>query len=357
VGCKRSRRERSTGGNALVIVWIASYPRSGNSLLRQILFDTMDLVSYHDGPSEIEISADYAKEIVDRDEFFLAAASAEPMFVKTHLPPADAYPALYVVRDGRASISSFLKYEQRFSPSSPSSPSNAMLSLILGDHYYGDWSQHYRAWCAPERRGGRTLTLDYEQLFGADQATLEAIASFVGYDGPIKAWANPIDEWREKYPHLVGAGKTIWEPLPEWNWMCDAVFWQLHGDVMLERGFDDGRRVAAPNAEAEATLEQLAPMMKRWIDERHDLQARTFEKERVIQELSETIDEIRHERDLQAGAAQKRLATIEELKRERDRQAQAAQERLAAIEALVRERDVQASAAGERLAHRERDRA
>ena len=221
-----------------MIVWIASYPRSGNSLFRQLIYATMGQPSYHERGGVSEIRAEYAHLIQDPDDFFAwARDTGDPVFVKTHDSPQDDSPAVYVVRDGRSATSSFLRYEQTFAPETQPT----LLSLIAGDHYYGSWSDHYRAW---HERKAPILTLAYQDLFDADDALVARVAEFIGYQGERETWKNMIAEWRERYPLLVGSGDVRWEPRPEWNYVADVAFWRVHGELMQELGLDDGRRVS-----------------------------------------------------------------------------------------------------------------
>ena len=316
-----------------MIFWLASYPRSGNLLLRQILYSTMNQRSHHVGGDANEIHGDYSRAINGPLDQFVAEAAEGPerVFVKTHLPPRDEHPAIYVVRDGRAAISSFLKYERTFSPGARS---NTMLHLILGDHHFGSWSDHYRAWHG--RRRGRILTLRYDQLVDATPAILQEIASFIGYDGEIASWTNPIDEWRKRYPQLVGEGKTNWDPPEEWSFSCDAVFWALHGELMRELQLDDGRRSPAPRDAVARLLAELLPLTS-------DAIARTQELLETSREKQEMIDALAHERDVQAAAAADRKAALDALVSDRGLQAAAAEERLATIRTLVAEQEKQAA--------------
>lgn len=270
-----------------MIVWLASFPRSGSLLLRQILYYTMQQPSYHLGSDENEIDDEYSRRIErPLDEFVAESAqAAERVFVKTHHHPSDEHPAIYVVRDGRSTIASFLKFERTYSPDE----ANTMLSLVIGDHYYGGWSEHYRAW--HDRAGVPTLTLRYDELVDASPALLREIASFIGYDGPIAPWVNPIDEWRERHPGIVGQGRTAWEPPDEWTFVCDAVFWALHGELMKELELDDGRRALAPSDAVDALLRELLPLTATAVSRARELQKACAEKEEVISELARVCAE------------------------------------------------------------------
>jgi Sulfotransferase domain len=293
-----------------MIIWIASYPRAGNSLLRQILYYTMGQRSYSAGTAAIEIDPEYALPPPrDFESFYAEASGADtPFFVKTHSPPIDEQPALYVIRDGRAAITSFLRFERHVSPRSPS---NSMLQLILGDHYYGGWSEHYRGW--HDRGSAPILTLRYDELFRATDDVLARIADFIGYRGEIRGWDNPIVEYRRRYPDFVGEGRLEWTPPDEWDFICDAAFWSTHRDVMDEFRFDDGYRVPVPDGVSPKSVEILVELMRYWVNTRRELETVANEKEAVIQGLKSAIDELERERKLQAEAAAERLAVIEEL--------------------------------------------
>src|SRR4029079_10730453 len=68
-------------------------------------------------------------------EFYAdALASPAPTIVATHSPPVDDQPALYIVRDGRLAVRSYLAFHR----ASRTHPDPNLLGLIAGDDYYGD---------------------------------------------------------------------------------------------------------------------------------------------------------------------------------------------------------------------------
>src|SRR6187401_788141 len=92
-----------------MIVWIASYPRSGNTFLRAVLhalyrvptysiYDDDDPVAQRVGPELVG----YRRKPNDRA---LMADSSEVYLVKTHKRrKIDGYRAIYLVRDGRDAV-------------------------------------------------------------------------------------------------------------------------------------------------------------------------------------------------------------------------------------------------------------
>jgi hypothetical protein len=87
-------------------LWIASYPRSGNTLVRLILNQAFGVKSTSIYPDETDAMRS-RPWLMDRLGFSEEEMPGEWLAVKTHNPPIDDMPAIYVVRDGRAAIVSF----------------------------------------------------------------------------------------------------------------------------------------------------------------------------------------------------------------------------------------------------------
>jgi hypothetical protein len=304
-----------------LIIWLASFPRSGNLLLRQILFSSLGQRTYHLASGVNEINGDYSRRIETSLDKFIAewSDSLECALVKTHEYPRDESPAIYVVRDGRATLASFLQFERRFSPEVP----KTMLDLIVGNHHYGGWSDHYRAW---HSRSAPTLTLRYEDLQNPPLSVLRQLASFIGYEGEIAEWVNPIAEWRARYPGIVGEGTTSWEPPEEWTEVCDAVFWCLHGELMRELRFEDPGEFGA--AGVADFLREVLPVLVGAAARIRELERACGEKETEIRELAAACVE----RDAALGAAVDEVEAKEAMIREL---AEVCDEREAALMAAV----------------------
>ena len=133
-----------------MIVWLASWPRSGNTLLR-IKFQQafgLDTWSIYDDTTDIGADAETAKIVghrshgMSREEFIRVAMELpDTFFVKTHELPSDDSPAIYVVRDGRSAVVSWRHYCESFTEVVPS-----LEAAIRGAEWPGSWSQHVRAW-------------------------------------------------------------------------------------------------------------------------------------------------------------------------------------------------------------------
>lgn len=305
----RLRRTRAVSKIRGVLIWLASYPRSGNTLLRQVLWQTLGRRSFDDHPYPGftgDWALNYEREFGSlarlREE---ASTSDEPILMKTHLLPDDVERAVYVVRDGRSAVTSFLQHQRVYEPQTEPT----LTGLILGDHFYGGWSEHVSAW---RDRPGETLVVRFADLRDGDAETLTRLAEFVGNTRAIAPWVNRFEEYRRLAPRDFGEGHVRWEPTDEWDWVADALFWAEHGDVMRDLGLDDGRRVVPPVDIGLSSILDLARDVRRL---RTRVAAATSElaaKESAIQALDA-------ERTVQAGAAAERATAIERLTVELER--------------------------------------
>ena len=106
-----------------MIVWLASYPRSGNTFLRIVLhrvygvptysvYEDDDPVAQRVGPGLVG----YRARPADRK---VMADGPEVHFVKTHKRrKTDGHPAIYLVRDGRDAVVSSARLRVRTTPAS-----------------------------------------------------------------------------------------------------------------------------------------------------------------------------------------------------------------------------------------------
>jgi hypothetical protein len=287
-----------------MIVWLASYPRSGNTLLRTVLHQTLGCGSYSDEIDEEvrrsvamseEAAAVYGRRELPQPwkEFYpWATADRETHFVKTHRPPRDTQPALYVVRDGRSTLVSYERFHKRFH----GGRARSLLELVLGVDYYGDWSGHYARWT--ERPEGKTLVLRYEELVDVSPALLEKIAVFVGLSNP-RPWKNPFAQMNARNPAFFESGAAQWSGDGSWSPLVDAVFFELHGELMRTLGYASAAEVDAARARVGGGERALARIAA-------SLAARNDMLEAVCRERQAVIDDLHR-------ACEERLALIQRL--------------------------------------------
>lgn len=250
-----------------MIIWLASYPRSGNTLLRTVLHSTMDIGCYDsehlvfepDNQSTKYTGGISAPPGTVWPEFYQhARTSPETYFIKTHFPPKDDQPAIYMVRDGRLACWSYLAFHHSYTHM----PDVSLQDIVMGYSAYGNWTTHFRAWNA--RPSGPRLLVRYEDLVGIETEGLQKIADFLKHTGPIKAWENPFNELQRVKPQFFREGKSLWSRPEAWSDLTDDVFRLLHGSLMAELGYATAEEMNAPLAAvAETERESFGSLLTR----------------------------------------------------------------------------------------------
>jgi hypothetical protein len=213
-----------------MIIWIPSYPKSGNTYLRSFLssyyystkgkFDFSLLLNINQFPSlrysdtKSYTHVDAAKNWTNNQKKFFAKEKL--FFLKTHnsleeyfgykfTKPSEALGAIYIVRDPRNIISSMCNhYSMNFNEAyNKMIDQNASLSLKNSDgdlsnfSFLGSWSNHYRSW--KNNFEFRTLIIKYEDLekdaYSVFWKTLTFIEELKGKNEPInkKKFENSIN--------------------------------------------------------------------------------------------------------------------------------------------------------------------
>jgi hypothetical protein len=276
-----------------MIIWLASYPRSGNTLLRSILFKSFGLGSYsvYSMGDVVEVNAtpDYLEGVLLHypqgwERFMVeATGSSQPFPIKTHGVPMEGGKVIYVVRDGRYALLSYWRFHTRHHPDL----GVTLEDLIGGLDHFGDWSEHYHAWVGGNRD---LLILKYEDLVEADMATLCMIGTFIGHSGEIKPWVNT---YRGVGANQRGSHinyRTRWSGDEVWTPAIDAIFWRLHGGLMHELGYGSGPEISAQGND-QLSIEQLASAFVKVACEAKLLRRRVLEKQKQIELLSAICEE------------------------------------------------------------------
>lgn len=245
-----------------MIVWLASYPRSGNSFLRTALyahFGCRSATKYHlnegEGRSEYKLRTPLSLGEL--------AASRDLYFVKTHdLPARDDFPAIYQVRDGRDSLLSYawrvLEKEQGLNRTKITPRAfRAMLTNLMTSHRspFGTWSSNAAAWY----RRPRTVHLRFEEMIRTPALVVDAIRR-LGLD--LAPLPNPVmptfTQLHQARPGSFRQGKEgAWKQ--EFPADLLAEFWALHGKMMDRLGYHAG------NPAVRAAVADAARLHQSWL--------------------------------------------------------------------------------------------
>lgn len=244
-----------------MVVWVASYPRSGNTFLRVILFQVFGLNTYsvYDefaAEGDASIAATVGHAALPMDWTPEQARQDENLWmVKTHNPPTDEGKAIYIIRDGRESSLSYRKYIETFNDQQ-----SDLSTVIKGQIGFGSWSDHVKAWNPEGRRD--TLLLRFEDLVADPVGFLPAIGNFLGCR-PVQDKIPTFEELRALNPSFFRSGRTnSWtEAFSEEDHL---LFWLLQGETMLQYGYCDHIPEVFRGATA-ASLAGLSAAARGWL--------------------------------------------------------------------------------------------
>lgn len=217
-----------------MIIWLASFPRSGNTLTRTILhrcFGTGSATVYKslfdEAFADFIGSAPGTGDLSSEQFVQHARESDETYIVKTHELPDDDEPAIIVVRDGRAACASFAHYQ-----SDILGLHFPLEQIVIGAQPLKSWSEHVIGWTQSSRR---KLVLRYEDLRDVTPDVLSQLGDFIGKP-QIATYDLSFSELQATEPRFFRVGRN--DPgIRLIEQRCPALFWLNHGDAMRSLGF------------------------------------------------------------------------------------------------------------------------
>jgi hypothetical protein len=230
-----------------MIIWLASYPRSGNTYLRILLKQGYDLRTYsvydedHPSPGRIGIQEMVGHTLKPMPLAGMARAG-EVYHVKTHELPQDDFPAIYLVRDGRDALVSYARYILSFERgkgerTNPKAFRRTLRKLIILNRSFGGWGPNVLAWL---RREAPTVVVKFEDLVKSSNP-IEIVRTAllqVGYvPGETRTGLAPtFAELHEKMPEFFRKGRigSYKEEMPA---NLEELFWRHHGRAMKAVGY------------------------------------------------------------------------------------------------------------------------
>jgi hypothetical protein len=227
-----------------MIVWLASYPRSGNSYLRTVIYTLYGLPSISAYKKPVPEGSTHVSKHAWKKHTHLSLAemseSDETFLVKTHdLPPEDGNPAIYVVRDGRSSVVSYanlmLSKKGTVEPDQQSYEFQTLLRQLMTDERspFGTWSQNVKGWV----QRPNTAVIRFEELIrSTDCVEIAQNHLNLGWQKLPGAEMPPFEALKKARPVSFRRGSTsAWkaELSPE----LQELFVQEHGAVMEQMGY------------------------------------------------------------------------------------------------------------------------
>lgn len=214
-----------------MLVWLASFPRSGNAFLRVVLKSL-----YGVGSTTV-----YPKEAKGRLAAFMAGEGGgedAPVFTKTHEldAAADANPAVYLVRDGRDAYVSYAHFARTLDPQGCGTMTyDAVLRMLIESRdHFGGWSAHVAAWTG---RKAPTALLRYEELLADPAGAAARACGRLGIPLPAAHGSlMPVEQLASVDPLSFRKGKagSFREEMPA---ELEELFWRRHGETMDRLGY------------------------------------------------------------------------------------------------------------------------
>lgn len=153
------------------MIWLASFPRSGNTFFRNVLHEVYGLTSstYHHDPTR------------PKDPDF-----ADHPVVKTHLLPGQLplhlqdQPAVYLVRDGRDALVSIAHHRKDIVAPGTDFYNNLLEAILAqGGSFFGGWSENVRQWT-----DRAAIVIHFEDLIADPIREVEKLRAVIDLPAP-----------------------------------------------------------------------------------------------------------------------------------------------------------------------------
>lgn len=228
------------------MIWLASFPRSGNTFFRIVLHEVYGLES---GAFQLDPEK-------QRDKEYYKAPVVKTHVLPHQLEPADpSIPVVYLVRDGRDSVVSMAHHTKDIVRPGTDYYEN-MKDIILARHgtHFGGWGKNVLAWLPRA-----ALVIRFEDLIEDPIGTVEQLRTVMDLPEPRPEKLPTFDDLREKETPYGPGGKHkfsdeeyserkkqffrrgkagAWKD--EMPLEYQEMFWQLHGKAMRALRYLDG---------------------------------------------------------------------------------------------------------------------
>lgn len=291
-----------------MIVWLASYPRSGNTYLRLILHHGFGLKTYsiygdvHDIGSHAPTREVVGHELLPPGWTPEKAREEEQTWcVKTHELPTDDSKAIYVIRDGREALVSYFHYLHKYTEHPAS-----IVDVIAGAVRFGLWSDHVATWNPLERPD--TLLLRFEEFVSNAAGHAPRIAEFLQRE-PVETTFPRFEELKQMNPVFFRSGqRDSWKR--SLNEQQQHLFWLLHRTSMKRYSYArDGAELVSVDSGFGATVREA-------IDARvNRLQSEMTRLETQKRSQEDRISHQHKELELQREQIEEQRRIIEEQRR------------------------------------------
>ncbi len=224
-----------------MIIWLSSYPRSGNTFLRIVFNSIFGIKTYSIYNDKSDIGADKKLgHVVGHkmlSEFFdinQARRSKEIYFIKTHdlvedMNISNEDKVIYILRDGRESSLSFAQYLRDFQ----SGDEQVLKRVILGNVLFGSWGQHVSQWHGIDNK----IIIKFEDLIDDTMQVARRIEKYLDIE-IVSEEIPSFEQLRKLNDKFFRSGKKdSWKKEMEEEYV--NLFWMISGVQMINNGYTD----------------------------------------------------------------------------------------------------------------------
>lgn len=225
------------------VIWLISYPRSGNTFLRNVLYEVYGLAS-----------ATYHLEAHGPDEGWDGYPVVKSHLLPHQLPKSENKRRIvYLIRDGRDAVVSMAHHRSDVVAPGSSFENNLHETILAaGGSHFGGWSAHVEAWLSLA-----DVVIRFEDLVADPLAQCERLRALMELPAPRRDRLPGFETLRNGNAEY-GSGRHLgmqglsakWFRRGKVNGWKDEMpetmhdlFWHLHGEVMeiVGYGLDGGK--------------------------------------------------------------------------------------------------------------------
>lgn len=218
------------------MIWLASFPRSGNTFFRNILFEVYGLSSstYHQ----------------DKDRSLDENYDQHPV-IKTHLLPEQLPEHLrnrkivYIIRDGRDALVSMAHHRKDIVEPGSDYYNNLLLAMLANEgSYFGGWSENVKQWTAKA-----DLVIHFSDLIEDPIREIEKLRGIIDLPQPDLSKLPSFQDLKFGQPKYGGGEEHVhakhhfrrgkigsWQD--EMPVELHRLFWRIHGVTMQQWDYD-----------------------------------------------------------------------------------------------------------------------
>ncbi|WP_084669071.1 glycosyltransferase [Spirulina major] len=278
-----------------MIIWIASYPCSGNSFFRILLHQFSGFSTYTNYDKKTSISQNL-RSIVGYQPLPMSQEkmqnASELFFIKTHELPSDQSPAIYLVRDGRDALVSYAHYIFANYPEQICDRTfdQVLRDLVISSNHVSGWSGHVLTWT---QRQAPTIILRFEYLIQHPhpQDIIHYALQRLNINQDIISQDAKIPEFKDSKKEYLSYFRNgqVGQWLTEMPMDIQAEFWKKHGYAMQKMGYSQHRSFLSMGVEffeAENFVSQKNEYFILPTKAINKLKTELIEKEKTIQNMA-----------------------------------------------------------------------